>query len=90
MARIEQLEREVRYYRDQLANIRRDPGDMPVTGCGDNSCILARPTGMATNGGCQCDPLALRQAVVYWRRLAEFRLATICELRAKPKGGADG
>jgi hypothetical protein len=24
------------------------------TGCGDNSCLFAKPKGMATNGGCQC------------------------------------
>ena len=22
--------------------------------CGDNSCMMARPRGMATNGGCRC------------------------------------
>jgi len=25
-----------------------------VTGCGDNSCKLVKPVGMATNGGCRC------------------------------------
>lgn len=44
-------------------------------GCGDNSCRWARPTGMATNGGCLCrdgspgngyDPnLAARMAALY-------------------------
>lgn len=24
------------------------------TGCGDNSCLFERPSGMATNGGCTC------------------------------------
>ena len=23
-------------------------------GCGDNSCLFVKPTGMATNGGCRC------------------------------------
>jgi hypothetical protein len=23
-------------------------------GCGDNSCMFVKPTGMATNGGCRC------------------------------------
>jgi hypothetical protein len=23
-------------------------------GCGDNSCVFVKPTGMATNGGCRC------------------------------------
>jgi hypothetical protein len=25
-----------------------------MTGCGDSSCIIARPLGMHTNGGCRC------------------------------------
>lgn len=27
---------------------------MEAIGCGDNSCIVQRPSGMATNGGCRC------------------------------------
>jgi len=23
-------------------------------GCGDNSCLVKKPSGMATNGGCRC------------------------------------
>ena len=23
-------------------------------GCGDNSCVLVKPVGMGTNGGCRC------------------------------------
>jgi hypothetical protein len=23
-------------------------------GCGDNSCLVKKPVGMATNGGCRC------------------------------------
>lgn len=23
-------------------------------GCGDNSCLVKKPIGMATNGGCRC------------------------------------
>lgn len=23
-------------------------------GCGDNSCLVKKPTGMGTNGGCRC------------------------------------
>lgn len=25
-----------------------------VFGCGDNSCLVRKPRGMATNGGCRC------------------------------------
>lgn len=28
--------------------------ELRVLSCGDNSCAIARPSGMATNGGCQC------------------------------------
>lgn len=38
-----------------------------VTGCGDNSCIVAKPSGMATNGGCQCSEMVLRRAVLELR-----------------------
>jgi hypothetical protein len=63
--------------RRQLAELRRDPGDVPATGCGDTSCVVAQPKGMATNGGCRCDPREVRRALQYWRRVARFREATI-------------
>jgi hypothetical protein len=25
-----------------------------LEGCGDHSCIIAKPRGMGTNGGCRC------------------------------------
>jgi hypothetical protein len=25
-----------------------------LDGCGDNGCLIRKPTGMATNGGCRC------------------------------------
>jgi hypothetical protein len=28
---------------------------VPSKGCGDNSCIHGRPSGMGTNGGCSCE-----------------------------------
>ena len=27
---------------------------MSSLGCGDNSCVFGKRSGMATNGGCQC------------------------------------
>lgn len=30
-------------------------GPVPSKGCGDNSCIHGRPSGMGTNGGCSCE-----------------------------------
>lgn len=39
----------------------RQPGG--TEGCGDNSCIVERPRGMATNGGCCCARGTLRRAL---------------------------
>lgn len=39
----------------ELGNLRKAvavAGD--YVGCGDNSCLFKKPTGMATNGGCRC------------------------------------
>jgi len=33
-----------------------------LVGCSDSNCILQRPTGMATNGGCRCQRELLRSA----------------------------
>ncbi len=63
--------------RKQIDKIHETPGDLPVTGCGDNSCSVAKPSGMATNGGCRCDPRRIRIAMQYWRRRAEFLQETI-------------
>lgn len=74
------LEREVRYLREQIERIKADPGDCPFLAC-DNSCVCATPSGMQTNGGCQCDEQKLRQAVLWWRRRAVFLQATIQQMR---------
>ena len=76
------LEQDCASLRRQLDSLRTDPGDMPQSiGCGDNSCVCATCVGgLATNGGCQCDARALRRAVMWWRRVAQFRAATISEL----------
>jgi hypothetical protein len=71
--------------RKQLDDLRKDPGDAPFTGCGDTSCVVAMTTGMATNGGCRCDGVTLRNAIHYWRRVAQFRQETIRELRVQVK-----
>lgn len=76
-AEVEHLERTNELLRKQYERMRADPGDMPMTGCGDGSCIVARPTGMHTNGGCRCEGFELRRAVMYWRRRSEFLQETI-------------
>lgn len=80
---VERLTRDNDELRRQLAELRRDPGDLPVTGCGDTSCAVAAPQGMATNGGCRCDPCTIRQALQFYKRLARFREQTIRKLRAQ-------
>lgn len=48
----------------------RTPKNPPeLVGCGDNSCIVAKPTGMATNGGCRCDEQRLKRAVMALRQM---------------------
>lgn len=77
---VERLELLVASLRRQLDERRRDPGDLPVNGCGDNSCVVRTPRGMATNGGCRCDERELRWALQYWKRVAAFREETIREM----------
>ena len=40
---------------------------MEFLGCGDNSCAVVKPKGMATNGGCRChkDTTSARRAIAY-------------------------
>lgn len=74
---VERLERENALLRNQINVSRQDPGDLPVAGCGDNSCEVASSSGMATNGGCRCDDRVVRAALRYYKRLAAFRAETI-------------
>lgn len=74
--------------RAQIERMRKDPGDIPFTAC-DNSCVVASPTGMATNGGCRCDERKLRRAVQYWRDVAQHRQALIQMLRSGESEGVD-
>lgn len=50
---------------------------MPMTlrGCGDNSCIVAPPRGMATNGGCRCSERDLRMAVQHLKLMLSADMA---------------
>ncbi|MGK3995145.1 hypothetical protein [Sorangium sp. So ce1024] len=81
---VERLEHQVDMLRRQLAERTRDPGDLPVSGCGDNSCEVRTPSGgMVTNGGCCCDEREVRRALRYFKRLSLFRQETIRELVAE-------
>ncbi len=72
----ERLRRENDMLRARIARLTEEPADVPFAAC-DNSCVVTRPRGMATNGGCRCDDRKLRQAVMYWRGVAEHRQASI-------------
>jgi hypothetical protein len=78
---VEHLEHLVSLYQKQLDAIRADPGDLPVTGCGDSSCVVARPRGQHTNSGCRCDARELRRALLYYQRRCTFLQETIKVLR---------
>lgn len=71
-------------WKDVIGARRKGPGDFPLLGCGDSSCEVRAPEGMATNGRCRCGDTELRRAVQWWRRRAEFLEQTIQEMRDKP------
>jgi hypothetical protein len=73
---VEHLERVNEMLRDQIERMRREPPEVPIAAC-DNSCLCARPDGMATNGGCRCDERKLRIAVQFWRQRAMYLQAVV-------------
>jgi len=59
------------------------PNESRLIGCGDNFCMIVKPTGMATNDGCRCVPRHLPtkeqirlnmalQILGQWRKYSEF------------------
>lgn len=78
---VEHLERINEMLQRQLDERRKPPADFPIRGCGDSSCIVMRPQGQHTNGGCRCDIHATRGALMWWKRKAEFLEETIREMR---------
>ena len=78
---VEMLEMQLTFLRKQLDEIKKDPADIPVAGCGDNSCEVAKTFGMATNGGCRCTLLTFRRALKYERRRSLFLIETIKKLK---------
>ncbi len=74
---IDILRRQVAMLQRDLDERRKDPGDLPLDGCADNSCVVAAPVGMGTNGVCRCDERKLRMAMRWWKRRAAFLEETI-------------
>jgi hypothetical protein len=57
-------------------------------GCTDGGCVIKRPTGMHTNGGCKCpsDKVKMQRAMYVANKLR----AAVAELdSAAAKGGSD-
>lgn len=78
---VERLKAQIEVLVKAIAERRSDPGDMPVAGCGDNSCVVRTPEGVGTNGGCRCEERELRRAVMWWRRKGAFLEETIRAMR---------
>ncbi len=77
---LERLQRENEHLKERLKNLTAEPPDIPFTAC-DNSCVVARPQGMQTNGGCRCSERTLRLAVQYYRQVAQQRQVLIIMMR---------
>jgi hypothetical protein len=82
---VERLERENALLRKQIQRFYEDPGDLPVSGCGDNSCEVQQASGMATNGGCCCDERTVRRALRFYKRRCQFLQETIRVMREEDK-----
>jgi hypothetical protein len=79
---VERLEEIIATLRRAEAARRVPAADIPVAGCGDNSCDVASPGGMATNGGCRCNEMTLRRALRWRTRQVDFLTVTIQDMRA--------
>lgn len=56
-----------------------------LKGCGDSSCMLGPPEGMATNGGCRCHEVSapeLRRMVRQLAAVARTLASRLAELEA--------
>ena len=83
LLKVEGLEYTNKRLRKRLDEAYADPGDLPVSGCGDNSCEVEKPKGMATNGGCRCDEGTLRRALHYYKRRCIFLTGSVQELKGQ-------
>lgn len=68
---LERLRLENQRLRQTIDKIRSNPEDIPFVAC-DNSCVIAKSEGMATNGGCRCSPVKLRAAILWYRQKIQF------------------
>lgn len=58
-----------------------------LVGCGDHSCVVAKPNGMGTNGGCRCDGRELRRAVLTLKARLQAESLTPEASKAEKGGG---
>lgn len=54
---------------DEITRLREALND--IGGCGDGNCLIVKPTGMHTNGGCRCyrDPIKMQRTIYAYRKL---------------------
>ena len=77
---------EVERLTEEIAALHSDEGPPWEHGCGDSSCLIEKPKGMATNGGCRCFdvfPSRRKGRVLY---MAFARLRKELELQRRTVG----
>ena len=78
---IEMMEMKLKSLESQISRIRTHPGEIPVDGCGSNSCLISPATGMGTNGSCGCSKFTFHRAIDYYKRVAEFHKCSLDDLK---------
>jgi hypothetical protein len=61
-AEVQRLQHVINLYESEFKRLK-SICEADLEGCGDNSCWIAKPRGMATNGGCRCTLQAFKIAV---------------------------
>jgi hypothetical protein len=79
--RIEALTAENEQLRDRLAAL--DQQAEALGGCGDANCVIHRPKGQHTNGGCHCYENRAKMRV-WTRQVAYFRSKVRAALEKQP------
>ncbi len=69
-SRVQELEAENAAMRREHREEELSDRERGQTGCGDHGCLIAKPAGMGTNGGCSCGRAALQIALQLVKRAA--------------------
>lgn len=68
---------QIKSLKSDLERAKISPGALPFPGCMSHSCLVQRPMGAGTNGGCSCDTRKLQMALQWMRQWVEFQQATL-------------